>query len=216
MKKPASSRWRISLLFALIGLGMWTLSSGVFANDQDQTRLLLDGLRRGGYVIFMRHAATDHTQKDTNPNDLTDCTQQRNLSVDGRAQAKTVGEAFKALQIPVGNVYSSVFCRCLDTAKIAFGKAISTPEISSIQDLPVAERDVRVKALRDLLHRAPQPNTNTVIVSHLYLFEFAAGLSVEEGEIAILKPKADGSGIDFAGRVKASGWNDVVLRHGKR
>lgn len=216
MKEPATSQRRLSVLLAWIGLGALALTGGAWANDQDQTKLLLDGLRQGGYVIFMRHAATDHTQKDTNPNDLTDCAQQRNLSVDGRIQAKTVGEAFKALQIPVGNVYSSVFCRCLDTAKIAFGKAISTPEISSIQDLPAAERDVRVKALRDLLHRAPQPHTNTVIVSHLYLFEFAAGLRVDEGEIAIFMPKADGSGIDFAGRMKASGWNDVVLRYGKR
>lgn len=216
MKVPTTPRSRMSTLLSLIGLGVWALTSGAWANDQEQTKILLDGLHQGGFVIFMRHAATDHTQKDANSNDLTNCAQQRNLSVEGRSQAKAVGEAFKALQIPVGDVYSSVFCRCLDTAKIAFGKAISSPKISSIQDLPVAERDVRVKALRDLLHRAPQSNTNTVIVSHLYLFEFAAGLSVDEGEIAIFKPKADGSRIDFVGRMKASGWNEVVLQHAKK
>lgn len=208
-------RNRTVVFWAFSGFVIWGLTNGVWANDQTQTDLLLDGLRRGGYVLFMRHAATVPTQKDTNPNDLTDCLHQRNLSDLGRTQAQIVGDAFKALQIPVGDVYSSVFCRCLDTAKIAFGKAISTPEISSIQDLPAAERDVRVNALRNLLNRAPLPNTNTVIVSHLYLFEFAAGFTVDEGEIAIFKPKTDGSGIEFAGRIKAAGWTEIVQEHRK-
>lgn len=186
------------------------------ARAQDQTAQLIEELRRGGYVIFLRHAATDHSQKDTNPDNLDDCKQQRNLSEAGRNQAKIIGEAFQSLRIPVGDVYSSVFCRCLDTATIAFGKVIKTPEISSIQDLPAAQRDIRVKALRDLLHRPAQPGTNTVIVSHLYLFEFAAETTVEEGEAAFFKPKADKSGIEFVARMKAAGWADVVTRYGSK
>ena len=203
---PAAMAWFI----ACFSVG------GVQAAEQDRTAQLIEGLRQGGYVIFLRHAATDHTQKDTNPDNLADCKQQRNLNEAGRNQAKIIGGAFNALRIPVGDVYSSVFCRCLDTATIAFGKVIKTPEISSVQDLPVAQRDIRVKALRDLLHRPVKPGTNTVIVSHLYLFEFAAGIMVEEGEAAFFKPKADQSGIDFVARIKAAGWADVITRYGAK
>lgn len=210
------NRDRSIILAALTWLIACISAGGIQAAEPDQTSSLIEGLRQGGYVIFLRHAATDHTQKDTNPDNLTDCKQQRNLSEAGRSQAKIIGDAFKALRIPVGDVYSSVFCRCLDTATLAFGKVIKTPEISSVQDLPVAQRDVRVKALQNLLRRPAKPGTNTVIVSHLYLFEFAAGLIVEEGEAAIFKPKADMSGIDFVARMKASGWADVITRYGSK
>src|SRR5262245_29980582 len=60
-------------------------------------RPLLTALRDGGHVIYFRHAATDRSQQDSDPHNLANCATQRNLTDDGRADARTIGEAFRAL-----------------------------------------------------------------------------------------------------------------------
>src|SRR6185503_2092474 len=62
---------------------------------------LVDALRSGGHVIYFRHGATDQSQTDSDPNNLANCATQRNLTDAGRAQAQTIGTAFRTLGIPV-------------------------------------------------------------------------------------------------------------------
>jgi hypothetical protein len=83
---------------------------------------LIDALRRGGYVIYFRHATTNPEQADTSDPKLGQCETQRNLSPDGRRMATEIGGAFKTLRIPVGKVVSSPYCRAVDTAMLAFGR----------------------------------------------------------------------------------------------
>ena len=78
-------------------------------------------LKGGGQVVLMRHAVTTPGVGDPEGMRLADCATQRNLSDEGRAHAKQVGEAFRARKIPVGQVLSSPWCRCLETARLAFG-----------------------------------------------------------------------------------------------
>src|SRR5215468_2836190 len=59
-------------------------------------------LRAGGYVIYFRHADTDHSRQDQPPVDLDDCTTQRLLSDKGRANSRAIGEAIRALDVPIG------------------------------------------------------------------------------------------------------------------
>ena len=77
---------------------------------------LIEALKQGGYVVYMRHAATDHTQKDLDRSDLTNCTAQRNLSARGRDDAARIASIMRELGIPVSTVYSSPYCRARDTA----------------------------------------------------------------------------------------------------
>ncbi|MDQ3995339.1 MAG: hypothetical protein M3265_11155, partial [Actinomycetota bacterium] len=63
-------------------------------------------LRRGGYVIYFRHAATDPSPDDADPVVLSDCDTQRNLSAAGRTQARSLGRAIASLEIPIGRVLS--------------------------------------------------------------------------------------------------------------
>ena len=84
---------------------------------------LVDLLRADGQVIVMRHAATDRSVGDPPGFRLDDCSTQENLSEEGRAQAHRVAAAFTARGIPVGRVLSSQWCRCLETARLAFGSA---------------------------------------------------------------------------------------------
>ena len=80
-------------------------------------------LKSGGQVVIMRHAATDGTAGDRDTMRLEDCSAQRNLSPSGRDEARRIGSAFKARGITVDDVRSSLWCRCLDTATLAFGTA---------------------------------------------------------------------------------------------
>ena len=85
-------------------------------------------LKAGGQVVLMRHAVTTPGVGDPDGMVLHDCRTQRNLSDEGRAHARQVGEAFRARGVPVAQVLSSPWCRCLETARLAFG---SSPEVST-------------------------------------------------------------------------------------
>src|SRR5437660_12295278 len=79
---------------------------------------LLPELRKGGYVLFIRHPHTNPEQADTDPLHLDNVKAQRQLSDKGRQQARTLGEALRALKIPVGKVISSKFYRAQEAAKL--------------------------------------------------------------------------------------------------
>ena len=88
---------------------------------------LLSELRKGGYLILFRHAETVMQPSfsgtpEFREDDFTHCGTQRNLSKDGRNQAAAIGEAFRALEIPIGFVRASPYCRTRDTAWLAFGR----------------------------------------------------------------------------------------------
>jgi len=78
---------------------------------------LLPELRKGGYVLFLRHPQTNPDQADTDPLNLDNVQAQRQLSDEGRQQAKALGEAFRALKIPVGKIISSKFERAREAAR---------------------------------------------------------------------------------------------------
>lgn len=167
---------------------------------------LIGNLQQGGYVIFFRHGATDLSQKDTDKKNLQNCQTQRRLDDKGREQARRIGEAFKVFNIPVGDVLTSHYCRCINTAKIAFGKAEPTMDITSIQDVTPEVRRQRIGNLRKMLATEPKPGTNTVLVAHKWMFKDASGQLLEEGEAAIYKPQGNGMS-HLIRRVKAQEWD---------
>src|SRR5450631_1969530 len=84
---------------------------------------LLTALRAGGLIIYFRHTSTDFGQNDDQMTGYEDCARQRNLTDQGRAEAKRIGESIKRLAIPVGDVLASPFCRTKETATLIFGRA---------------------------------------------------------------------------------------------
>jgi phosphohistidine phosphatase SixA len=163
----------------------------------------VEALRRGGFVIYFRHAATDPTQTDR---DLSRCEAQRNLIEQGRADARAIGAAFRALHIPVGEVLSSGYCRTRDTAQLAFGKAEIVEDLTGFPD---AKREQRTTALRRRLSTPPQPGTNTVLVAHGFNITAAASISIAEGEAAIFAPGVEG-GFALVARALPDEWAALV------
>lgn len=154
-------------------------------------------LERGGQVVVMRHAATVPSASDTLGPD--GCSSQRNLSEAGREDARRIGAAFRARGIVVEEVRASVWCRCMDTARLAFGSAINWPALDSFF------RDRRREApqtddVRQLVSR--YRGGTLVLVTHQVNILALTGLFPAEGEMLILTPRGDGFVV--AGRLKPS------------
>jgi bisphosphoglycerate-dependent phosphoglycerate mutase len=161
-------------------------------------------LRNGGYVLYIRHTSTDFSKNDSKMNSFEDCASQRPLTDKGRNEARAIAGHIKRLGIPIDKVYASPFCRTVETAMLAFGKAEKTHDA---RGGPVKSDDPkRYDALRKLLATAPAKGSNNVISSHANPFYAVFGAPyLAEGEIAVLRPggKAD---YEVVARVPLAGW----------
>ena len=175
-------------------------------------RALLDELRRGGYVLFLRHGAavTGHRPHAVAelPAEFRDCRgRERPLTEAGVAQIRAVGEAVRSLGIPIGRVLASPACRCIETAWYAFGRAEVAPELMGLWGADVTEEDKRRRAatLRRMLATSPTPGTNAILSAHVSNILAAVELSLDEGEALVFQPDGGGA-FRLVGRVKTDGW----------
>jgi phosphohistidine phosphatase SixA len=178
------------------------------AQAQADEASLWKQIRQGGHVLLIRHAQAPGTF-DPPGFKLADCSTQRNLSDEGRAQAKQIGQQIKLNNIPIGLVLSSQWCRCLDTAHLAFGaqRVKPTPALNSPTQQDAALSARHTSLMRDhIAATALPPNknaANTVLVTHNFNIQDMLGISVEEGEIAIAKADVnEPSQIVVVGRIK--------------
>jgi broad specificity phosphatase PhoE len=176
----------------------------------DEPGGLVGTLRNGGYTLVFRHAITDRTQTDTVPQVLEDCTKQRNLNEAGRAQAREIGAAILALKIPIGRVLSSPYCRTRETAMLAFGRVESTPLLDNAF-INVERRAALEASLRQLVMENPAAGTNTVLVTHGDNMSRALGVSVAEGEAAIVRAE-EGGGFTVIAEVTSEEWTVLASR----
>jgi phosphohistidine phosphatase SixA len=172
---------------------------------------LLPQLRKGGYVLFIRHPKTNPDQADTDPLNLDNVKAQRQLSDEGRMQAKAMGEAFRALKIPVEKVIASRFYRAQEAAKLLEVGQVTTSLDVSEGGLVVSprENERRAKVLRELLSTPPGDGKNLVIVSHKPNLQDAAGkdfADLREGEVAVFRPLREGK-FKVVARVAAETWS---------
>ena len=138
----------------------------------------------------MRHAATDGNAGDPPEFRLGDCATQRNLSQAGRDEARRVGARLKAERVPIAQVLTSPWCRCRETAMLAFGKAEDWEALSSTFAMPERETEFseRVRkrignySTRKLMHG------NIVMVTHNVNIAALTKLSVAPAEIVVVRP----------------------------
>ncbi|WP_235957107.1 histidine phosphatase family protein [Paenibacillus apii] len=167
---------------------------------------LLDSLRQGGYILYVRHG--EATAGEDRPNlDLRDCSTQRNLSGEGRRQAEAFGEAIRRLHIPVQSpVLAGPLCRTRETAELAFGEEnvqidpfwIRIYRLSG--DVTPSEREAALAALTSILEKTPSPGTNQVIVAHSFPKGVGLGGIPNLGTV-VVKPRGQGQGYEVAGRI---------------
>jgi phosphohistidine phosphatase SixA len=162
---------------------------------------LVAKLRQGGYVLYLRHASTDFSQNDERMTSFEDCAYQRNLTDKGRDEARAIRAHIKRLGIPIGPVHASPFCRTMETARLAFGRAERTNEA---RGGPANTNDpTRYEPLRQLMAKKPPAGQNAVISSHGNPFYAVFGPPyLAEGEMAVVQP----SGFAVIGRIRLTDW----------
>lgn len=169
---------------------------------------LLAALRAGGFVIYFRHADTDHSREDQRPVNFNNCATQRLLSDKGRANARAIGEAVRALGVPIGPILASPLCRTVETAELAFGSAEKSMATRDAGPDPAGSPG-RFAALRALLSTAPPADTNTAIIAHGYPYYslIGKGQMLEEGEAAIVRPH--GTSFEEVARLGLKEWRQL-------
>jgi broad specificity phosphatase PhoE len=158
-------------------------------------------LKGGGQVILMRHTITTPGVGDPPGIRIGDCSTQRNLTEEGRRHAQQIGEAVRAHGIPVDKVLSSPMCRCLDTARLAFGR-VDEPQGTASLHARGEEKSRQVREMRALAGEKHRGG-NVVLVSHGSTIDAVTGVATEPGEMVIVTPKGDGR-FDLQGKLMAA------------
>lgn len=167
---------------------------------------LVEALKGGGHTILMRHVSTEPVAPDPALFNLRDCSTQRGLSEQGRHEAKLIGRSFAKLGIPVGQVLSSPYCRCLETGKLAFGRVTESELLSVGDTLSVPEKSERGSEVRKLLATAPPPGGNTVLITHTGTLLYSFGLDSRPEGIAHVFKRGPAGNADYVGRLVPDDW----------
>jgi broad specificity phosphatase PhoE len=208
---------RTKNLMRCIGACAGALLAGSALADGGNLDVLLPTLQQGGYVIVLRHGATDPKQKDVYPLNYEDMTAQRQLSDQGKEVAQQTGSALNALGIPIGKVFTSRLNRAVETGRLIAGKDVNRKEelndsgmgsVSAMVGSSATGKDRYATALRQLVATRPEAHTNTLIVTHKTNIQDAFGnqwSDIKEGEGLLFNPDASTNLIPVA-RVGASDW----------
>ena len=150
----------------------------------DLNENLLNQLQDGKKLIFIRHAYAPGSGDPKNFN-LNDCSTQRNLSEEGRKQAQHIGEFFKKNKIKIDKVLSSEWCRCKDTAKIAFKNFSTNSFLNSFYSSKyVKNKDKQIKMLKEYI-QSFNSNKNLILVTHYVLISEILNYGPSSGEIVV-------------------------------
>ena len=150
----------------------------------DSNQNLINELKKGGNLIFIRHAYAPGGGDPNNFN-INDCKTQRNLSNTGREQAKKIGSFFKDNNIPIEKVYSSEWCRCKETALIAFNKFETKFFLNSFFSSKFAQnKDSQIKKFKRFIRNWDGKN-NLIFVTHYVVIYEILGYAPSSGEIII-------------------------------
>jgi phosphohistidine phosphatase SixA len=171
---------------------------------------LVNALREGGYVIVMRHPSSPFTVPDKAQADPGNTKLERQLDDTGRTTAREMGEAFRTLHIPVGEVLSSPTYRAREALRLtALGEPRTFAELDDGgQSMQANANDERSAWLRKKTAESPRTGTNTLIVTHTpnltgAFGQNAAGMAA--GEALIFHPGGKAEP-DLVGRIKIEEW----------
>ena len=150
----------------------------------DLYKNLINQLEDGGKLIFIRHAYAPGNGDPTGFN-LNDCFTQRNLSEDGRKQAQRIGEFFTKNKIEIDKVLSSEWCRCKETAKIAFKNYSTNSFLNSFYSSKFSKnKDKQLKAFNYYIKNL-EIEKNLIFVTHYVFISEVLNYGPSSGEIVV-------------------------------
>lgn len=196
-----NSRWSIGTLALVLSISLITVPAN-FDAAKAQTPAGWTLLQQGetGLVVAMRHAIAPGTGDPANFK-LGECSTQRNLSEQGRTQAKQIGAEFRKRNIKIARVLSSQWCRCLETAKLMdLGKVELFPAVNSFfSDSSKAARQTAI--VRKLIVDNRNTKGAIIIVTHQVNITAITDIVPQSGEAVILKADRQ-SKVQIVGRIR--------------
>ena len=178
-------------------------------------RALADALKRGGYVLVMRHASSPSQPPDAATADRGNTARERQLDETGRTTSTAMGNAIKSLKIPVGEVYSSPTYRARETARLAkFSKVTPVPELGDRGKSMQAIAPTDATWLRQRVAQAPPHGTNVLVITHQPNIVAAfpqVGAVPGDGEMLVFQPDGKG-GAAVIGVIRIEDWPMLARR----
>ena len=167
--------------FKIITIIFISLTSSIKADSEQK---LINELKEGGKIIFIRHAYAPGNGDPENF-DKKDCSTQRNLNKDGIEQSKKIGQFFIKNQIIINEIFSSEWCRCKDTAKYAFDKFKTFDALNSFYQAKFFKnKDKQIKDLKKFI-KTWDDDKNLILVTHYVVISEMLGVGVNSGEIIV-------------------------------
>ena len=156
----------------------------VFLNSAFSNEKLINSLKEGGKLIFIRHAHAPGNGDPANFN-LNDCSSQRNLNEKGINQSKKIGLFFTQNKIQIDKVLSSEWCRCKDTAKYAFNDYKTFDALNSFYDTKFKKN--KAKQIKDLKKYISSWSSkkNLVLITHFVVISETLSMGSTSGEIIV-------------------------------
>ena len=154
----------------------------------DSKKTIIDELQQGGKLIFIRHAYAPGGGDPDNFN-INDCSTQRNLNDKGKDQSKKIGNFFRENNILLENIYSSEWCRCKETALIAFKNFEKKSFLNSFFSEKFAQnKNNQIKELKKFI-KDWNGKQNLVFVTHYVVISEILNYASSSGEIVIANKK---------------------------
>ena len=150
----------------------------------DSNKNLIKQLEDGGKLIFIRHAYAPGNGDPNNFN-LNDCSTQRNLSKEGRKQAQLIGVFFNENKIQIDKVLSSEWCRCKETAEIAFEDFSTISFLNSFYSSKFAKNKTRQVEEFNKYIKKFKSKKNLILVTHYVLISEILNYGPSSGEIVV-------------------------------
>ncbi len=149
---------------------------------------IISFLKEGKKVVFLRHAIAPGNGDPVNF-DINDCSTQRNLNNKGIIQSRNIGTFFLTNNIKIDKVLSSEWCRCKDTAKIAFGKFKTLSALNSFyEDRYAKNKFKQIKDLKKYINNW-ESDSNLIIVTHYIVISALLNTTTSSGEMVITDKK---------------------------
>ena len=199
---------RIALFVA--ALAIVALTAPAASAPRASSDPVVDALRRGGHVVFLRHGDFHGSMA------ATGCGRSDRLTDHARHEATTIRDAFDALNVPVGYVASAPECVPLEAARRAFGKAEARRDLALLNRARSAgERTRLTRGLGTLLGTRPPSGLNTVVVGHLSNVRAAARVEPGPSEALVFRPRGAGR-FTLVARVPVADWAKLMEAHPRR
>ncbi|WMW80700.1 histidine phosphatase family protein [Undibacterium cyanobacteriorum] len=193
-----------SLVLFCLTIFFSTLSNSSLAQDVKSEFVerfadanLFNEIKKGGYVLYMRHGTTDNSRADqVHIENFNDCDSQRILNDEGRKLASRIGQLLRKAEIPIAEVFFGPMCRTRETAELAFqGTQIhlrSHRALASSANLTSAEKVQMLREMKQLITKPLADKTNRMLISHApNLADLMKYFVKPEGTIVVLKPQGE-------------------------